>query len=246
MKRILVITVLAVLLMSTVGVPAVMAEGPAKTALSIHAPASADVGSSFDITGTLSYGTASTWVKDRLVTVYQSTDGKKWTEAGTATTDGNGAYTVSVTQFKDVTYSYKAEFAGDKIFKKATSETITVGVNVAGDYPGIAALGLVVEMGGWFVAKIACFYSTDGGVTWKESGHSSGIAMGTSKVAMLRDLGVPKGALVKIHAIVVGGKDRTGSEVFRYDEYSWWYANYWIKGTTSNPTLTYHEFALIQ
>jgi len=127
--------------------------------------------------------------------------------------------------------------------------TVTVTVNAAGgvgDYPGIAALGLVVEMGGWFVAKIACYYSTDGGVTWKESGHSSGIAMGTSKVAMLSDLGVPKGALVKMHAIVVAGKDRTGSEVFRYDEYSSWYANYWIKGTTLNPTLTYHGFARIQ
>ncbi|MGZ4880854.1 MAG: hypothetical protein ACXV5H_05460 [Halobacteriota archaeon] len=118
--------------------------------------------------------------------------------------------------------------------------------DVVGDYAEIAGLGLVVEMGGWFVAKIACYYSTDGGVTWKESDHTSGIAMGNSKVAMLSDLGVPDGALVKIHAIVVGGKDRTGSEVFRYYKYSWWYADYWIKGTTWNPTLTYHGFALIQ
>ncbi|MGZ4926648.1 MAG: hypothetical protein ACXV4B_09405 [Halobacteriota archaeon] len=118
--------------------------------------------------------------------------------------------------------------------------------DVVGDYAEIAGLGLVVEMGGWFVAKIACYYSTDGGVTWKESDHASGIAMGNSKVAMLSDLGVPDGALVKIHAIVVGGKDRTGSEVFRYYKYSWWYADYWIKGTTWNPTLTYHGFALIQ
>ncbi len=235
------------LLTSTIGATAVMAAGPTKTALTVSAPTSVDAGSSFDVTGKLSDETGSTGVKGQVVTVFQSTDGKKWTTAGTGWTDDGGKYTVPITQSTAGTYSYKAEFAGDKDFKKATSETITVGVNaLPGDYAEIAALGLVVEMGGWFVAKIACYYSTDNGVTWKESGHSSGIAMGTSKVVRLSDLGVPKGALVKMHAIVVGGKDRTGSEVFKYDEYSWWYADYWIKGTTWDPTLTWHDYGRIQ
>ncbi|MBP1928929.1 hypothetical protein J2741_001476 [Methanolinea mesophila] len=30
------------------------------------------------------------------------------------------------------------------------------------------------------------------------------------------DPGVPEGALVKMHAVIVGGKDKTGSEVFQY------------------------------
>jgi len=110
---------------------------------------------------------------------------------------------------------------------------------VAG-YPRISSFGLLVEMGGWFVAKIACYYSTDGGVTWDESDHSSGIAMGEWKSAELGDLGVPTGALVKIHAIVEAGKDRTGSEVFEHDEYASNYADYWIRGTTWDPELSYH------
>jgi hypothetical protein len=91
---------------------------------------------------------------------------------------------------------------------------------------------------GWFVAKIACDYSTDGGVTWYESGHTSGIIKGESGTAQLSDLGVPYGAVVKIHVIVVGGKDRIGSEVFQYHS-AYASANYRIYGTTLKPTLEY-------
>jgi hypothetical protein len=98
---------------------------------------------------------------------------------------------------------------------------------------------------GWFVTKIACYYSTDGGVTWNESSHTGGIAQGHSAAVYLRDLGVPDGALVRIHAIVVGGKDRTGSEAFQCSwyacglEYSEQYAEYNISGTTWNPVLSF-------
>ena len=101
--------------------------------------------------------------------------------------------------------------------------------------------GLSLYNLGWFVAQLACYYSTDGGVTWHESGHVTGITNGHGGFSKLTDLGVPEGALVKMHAVVVGGKDRTGSEVFEcvhYNGYdSGYYAEYWISGTTWNPKL---------
>ncbi len=243
MKRILVIAVLAVLLTSTAGAATAMAAGPTKTALTISAPGSADVGSSFDVTGKLSDEATTTPVKGQLITVYQSTDSKKWTEAGTATTKEDGAYTVPMKQ-TTVTYSYKAEFAGDKDFKKATSGTVTVGVSAPGGGYYSPLYGFWLQnLNGWFVAKLACYYSTDNGATWTESAHTKGIAMGAVVAAKLGDLNVPEGALVKIHVIVVGGKDRTGSEVFQYyytyARESHHAAEYYISGTTFNPKLEY-------
>ena len=98
---------------------------------------------------------------------------------------------------------------------------------------------------GWFVTRIASYYSLDSGVTWTESGHTGDITKGESKRVYLSDLGVPDGALVRIHAIVVGGKDRTGSEIFVCSympcglEYSDRYATYYIDGVTWNPVLTF-------
>ncbi|MGZ4847077.1 MAG: hypothetical protein ACXV2B_06185 [Halobacteriota archaeon] len=117
-----------------------------------------------------------------------------------------------------------------------------VEVTAVGGYPAIS--GLSLRNTGLFVAKIACYYSTDGGATWKESDHSSGIALGGVDSVHLADLGVPDGALVKMHAIVVGGKDRTGSQVFQAKHgYTgdWWYADYEITGVTWNPTLLYYR-----
>ena len=54
-------------------------------------------------------------------------------------------------------------------------------------------------------------------------------------------LGVPNGALVKIHVIVVGGNDKTGSTVFEYYQGNFWDQGrtwtYYITGTTLNPKL---------
>jgi hypothetical protein len=116
---------------------------------------------------------------------------------------------------------------------------------VVGTYYDILT-GFKLENTGWFVAKLACYYSTDGGVTWTETAHSSDITKGKSdRVDWLIDLGVPDGALVRIHAIVVGGKDRTG-DVWEYCDHmgsSWGYhvttmiAQYEISGVTWNPDL---------
>jgi hypothetical protein len=101
----------------------------------------------------------------------------------------------------------------------------------------MSPLWFYLENSGWFVAQIACYYSTDGGVTWHESDHTDGIAMNSSKAVCCGDLGVPADSLVKIHAIVIGGKDRTGSEVYpAYFENTVFYS---IWGTTWDPTLAW-------
>lgn len=122
---------------------------------------------------------------------------------------------------------------------------------VAGSYPaGAYAMinGFHLWNSGLFIAKHACYYSTDGGVTWKESSHTDGFKVNHGAFLELRDIGVPDYALVREHAIVVGGKDRTGSEIFQYDPYncgkdfSRRYAGYVISGVTWNPTLQFDGF----
>jgi hypothetical protein len=247
MKRIGMITVLAVLLISAVGMTTVMAEGPAKTALScVPFTVEPAIGDKFQITGILTYGTSSTPVPGQLITVYTLADEKKWmdekwTEAGSVDTGENGQYTVTTSQPNAGNYSYRAVFEGDKSFKKVTSPTISVTVKpVAGDYIYTPIYGFTLQNEGWFLAKIACYYSTDSGVTWHESGHTDNIIKDWGFGAgYLDELGVPVGAMVRIHVIVVGGKDRTGSEVFQYAPEIHLRGYYIISGTTGNPKLEY-------
>ena len=112
--------------------------------------------------------------------------------------------------------------------------------------------GFILIDNGAFVVKIACYYSTDGGVTWKESGHTDGITIFSfSGLLELEDYGVPENALVRIHAIVVAGKDRTGSEVFQctYRSHGAYWAHsypvYEISGTTWNPKLSFDHIQWI-
>jgi hypothetical protein len=114
--------------------------------------------------------------------------------------------------------------------------------------------GLDLYNNGWFLAKIACEYSNDGGVTWHESGQTGGIPIWTSGAPSLSALGVPveEGhTLVKIHVIVVGGvggaKAKTGSEVFTYGTYCdrKCYAAYDISGTTFKNTLEYEGISCV-
>jgi len=116
---------------------------------------------------------------------------------------------------------------------------------VSSFWPLYPTYGFRLYNEGWFVAKIACYYSTDNGVTWTESGHTGDITIDHEKFVALKDLGVPDGALVKIHVIVVAGKDRTGDQVWQCyhsaDEYLdvYCYEHYYIYGTTGNPTLNW-------
>jgi hypothetical protein len=236
------ITVLVVLLLSTVGTATVMAKGSEKTALSCESPTmSPFIYEEYEINGILTYGTSSTPVPHRLITVYVSTDEKKWTEVGTVYTNDSGQYIVTMSQDTKGTYYYRAVFDGDKIFKKVTSPTISVTVN---PLPGLTPISFVsyfeLHNHGWFIVKLACDYSTDDGVTWTESKHTPGIWQWGEVYMPLDALGVPDRALVKIHVIVVGGKDQIGSTVFEYyNDYNRGgrTVTYYIYGTTLNPDL---------
>jgi hypothetical protein len=103
-------------------------------------------------------------------------------------------------------------------------------------YPPIIGFGL--SNTGGFVVQLACYYSTDAGATWQESAHIKGITLGMFVHGPLDALGVPEHASVKIHVEVVGGKDRTGAQVFNFDPDAYtyhWYADYEIHGTTWKP-----------
>ena len=109
-------------------------------------------------------------------------------------------------------------------------------------YPIIS--GMTLFNGGAFVVQLRCYYSFDGGGTWHDtSGAIKDISLyQTGYACDLADLGVPPGDLVKIHAVVIGGKDRTGSEVFQYEPSGTNYsecAQYDIYGYTWNPDLQY-------
>ncbi len=246
MKRIVLITVLAALLMLTVGMTTVMAKGQTTTALSCEAPTmpSPLIGHEFQITGILTEGTSSAPVPDRLITVNMLTDEKKWMEVGSDKTDESGHYSVTTIQNTSGRYYYKAVFDGDKIFNKVTSPTSEATVNgpVKSIYPLADVTYFELHNNGWFVAKLACYYSTDGGATWTESSHTGSIGMTSYVFVPLYTLGVPDGALVKIHVIVVGGNDKTGSTVFEYFRGNSNMPNrpiwtYYITGTTLNPDL---------
>ena len=105
--------------------------------------------------------------------------------------------------------------------------------------------GMTLYNGGLFVVQLKCYYSFDEGVTWHETNDAiKDISLYQRGVVLdLQDLGVPPGDLVRIHAVVVGGKDRTGSEVFQYQPGGtecWSFcAGYDIYGTTFNPDLQY-------
>ncbi len=255
MKRILVIAVLAVLLLSTVGATAATAEGSTKTALTCEPPAAEPAAKGdFDIHGTLTSGKSNTAVPGKLITVYVSGDhqkwmDEKWMEVGSVKTDKDGKYTVTTRQVTPGTYSYKAVFAGDEVLKEVTSPKTSVTVNPSvggGSFPPVCIFELHND--GVFIAKLACYYSTDGGVTWHESIHTDGISKnGYIEATLYEDgLNVPNYALVRIHAIVVGGSDRTGSEIYQYIEglppAGHYCAEYSISGTTLTSKLSFIDY----
>lgn len=89
----------------------------------------------------------------------------------------------------------------------------------------------LVNQGG-FVVKLGAKYS--GGKRSKETGD---ILLGQSKKAELGNLEIPNGSLVQIHANVVWGKDKTGTQVFIYRKGSPIVARYIISGTTLDNNL---------
>jgi len=122
-----------------------------------------------------------------------------------------------------------------------TWEAAAAPADVVGDeLPKIG--GMWLDNWGKFIAKIACYYSTDGGATWHESDHGGGMCSGCDDRPFLSELNVPDFSLVKIHVVVEAGSDRTGSQVFAYFDglYPPNWAYYAISGTTLNNQLDYY------
>lgn len=105
------------------------------------------------------------------------------------------------------------------------------------EYPLIRYLELF-NCGG-YVAQLASYWSTDGGATWHMSEVIKGISFLETEYYDLYSHGVPEGAWVKIHIVVVGGKDRTGSEIFINDPYNRYGAYYNSYGPTWNASLEF-------
>jgi len=117
-------------------------------------------------------------------------------------------------------------------------------------YWGPPANGFHLTNFGGFMAKLAVYYSTDYTVTdpdaatWHETKSTDSFGLNKSRHVNFADLGVPEGAAVRIHAIVVGGKDRTGGEIYSYDYGicmipGYCYPDYSISNVTWNPILEY-------
>ena len=90
---------------------------------------------------------------------------------------------------------------------------------------------------GAFVARIQFSYQDAQGNT-QYSQPSDNIVVTKSKTIDPGTLGVPHGALISMHAVVVWGKDNTAPETFRYEQGNAIIANYAISGTTLNNSLT--------
>ncbi len=97
---------------------------------------------------------------------------------------------------------------------------------------------------GLFVVKISAEYSTDAGAHWLRARSSGDIVLGAEQHVELSALGVPNGALVKMHADVVWGYDKVGSEVFTYVSGSKHWAKYSTWGTTLSNTLKYEKYSV--
>ena len=99
----------------------------------------------------------------------------------------------------------------------------------------------------YWASQVRCFSASSSGwqsgATWIETSAIRDIAKGESAtIVELSDVGVPPRALVRIHAVVVGGKDRTGDIAFDYYPSSpqWGrIALYEITGKTWDPLLMY-------
>ena len=226
------ITVLALLIMSTLGAGAVAAKEDEN-------PGQAGISSVYfyDVAASDTHGTGKLQINvDKHTFVF---NGQGFMPSARIELKARAAGSDDYVMFArgKVTPSGNLHIAGTW---KADSVPEVVGTSYA------ALTGFELTNTGWFVARLACYYSTDGGVTWTETAHTSDITKGNSaRFDWLIDHGVPDGALVRIHAIVVGGKDRTG-DVWEYCDHmgsSWGYhvttelAAYEISGVTWNPTL---------
>jgi len=106
-------------------------------------------------------------------------------------------------------------------------------------------VGLRLFNWGWVIGELQAYYSKDGGATWQKSSSTDSIWRLENDYVDLGDLGIPEGALVKIHVIVKAASDKTGSEVFTFRRSlplgfkNETYAAYEVYGTAFKPKLQY-------
>lgn len=105
--------------------PASSAVALKKTALTINAPGSVHLKQSFAINGKLIDGVGA-GIDDMKITVYKSTDGKKWTAVGTCLTGGGGYYSFTTSESAPGSYLYKASFDSNRVFQTSSSAKVTV------------------------------------------------------------------------------------------------------------------------
>lgn len=113
------------------------------------------------------------------------------------------------------------------------------------------ANGFSLSNYGGFMAHLTVYYTTDTEwaspvePTWHEATlMTDGFGLNNTRQVNLADLSIPEGAWVRIHAIVVSGKDRTGSEYYTFANGicyipGYCYPHYYIDRTAWNPILTY-------
>jgi hypothetical protein len=112
-------------------------------------------------------------------------------------------------------------------------------------YP--VASGFDLTNQGGFMAKLAVLWTTEwdnswGPVNWKETSATDSFGLNKSRRVNFEELGIPYGAYVKIHAIVVGGSDQSGDDWYYYETGpcyipGYCYPVYTISRTTWNPIL---------
>lgn len=111
-------------------------------------------------------------------------------------------------------------------------------------YP--VASGFDLTNSGGFMAKLAVLWTTEwdnaeGPINWKETSATDSFGLNKSRRVNFEELGIPYGAYVRIHAIVVGGKDQSG-DWYYYETGpcyipGYCYPVYTISRTTWNPIL---------
>jgi len=90
---------------------------------------------------------------------------------------------------------------------------------------------------GGFTVKIGCKYA---GETRAEE-ESSNILLGQTKTMDIGEMKVPGGSIVRLHANVKSGKDKTAKQEFIYQSTSNATASYVISGTTLDNELGFLE-----
>ncbi len=257
-RQLIVLGMVIVMVASVCTVAATTVSAHTATSFTIGASTTTPaVGNPFQITGTLktSSGVPLAYKLVHLESHKKNADGT-WTAwadlADTATMKTNVYGKVSSTRTLTTTgvWEYRWHFPGTSTYAatRSSAKMLSASLKVGSSPIGPVDSFILANTGG-FVARLSAEYSTDNGATWHRAGDSGDIVSSVllnppanEKEIELGTLGVPNNALVKMHANVIAGTDKVGSEVFRYVSGSGHWAKYTISGTTLINRLTYNGY----